>query len=244
MNRVALISGGSRGIGAACAREFARAGYSTAILYHRSREEAEVLRDELLGEGWDAWCVQADVADREQSFAAVEAVMNRWRRVDALVLSAGIAQQKLFTDITEEDWARMFAVNVNGAFHLIQAALPGMISRRSGSIVTISSMWGQTGASCEVHYSASKAALIGLTRALAKEVGPSGVRVNCVAPGVVDTDMNAALDQETLSALAEDTPLGRVATPEEIARSALFLSGEGASFITGQVLGVNGGFVI
>ena len=244
MNPVALISGASRGIGAACAKAFARSGYSVAILYHSRQDLAEALVKQLISEGHDAWCVQADIADRAQAFSAVEAVISRWKRIDALILNAGIAQQKLFTDITEDDWDRMFAVNVKGAFHLAQAALPGMISRKSGSIVTVSSMWGQVGASCEVHYSASKAALIGMTQALAKEVGPSGIRVNCIAPGVIETDMNAHLDEETMASLSDETPLMRIGQPDEVAKTALFLCSEGASFITGQILGVNGGFII
>ena len=244
MNPVALITGASRGIGAACARRFARSGYSVAILYRSRADLAEALVQQLISEGQDAFCLQADVADRAQAFAAAEEVLRRYRRIDVLVNNAAIAQQKLFTDITEEEWDRMFAVNVKGAFNMTQAALPGMISRRSGSIVNISSMWGQVGASCEVHYSASKAALIGMTQALAKEVGPSGVRVNCIAPGVIETDMNAHLDEETLAALSEETPLMRIGAPDEVARAALYLCSEGASFITGQVLGVNGGFII
>ena len=244
MNPVALITGASRGIGAASARRFARSGYSVAIVYRSRRDLAESLVNELIAEGQDAFCLQADVADRAQAFAAAEEVLRRYRRIDVLINNAAIAQQKLFTDITEEEWDRMFAVNVKGAFHMTQAALPGMISRRSGSVVNISSMWGQVGASCEVHYSASKAALIGMTQALAKEVGPSGVRVNCIAPGVINTDMNAHLDEETMSALSEETPLMRIGDPDEIARAALFLAGESASFITGQVLGVSGGFII
>lgn len=244
MNPVVLITGASRGIGAACAWVFARSGYSVAILYHRRADLAEALRDQLIAEGQNAMCVQADVADRASAFGAVDEVISRWRRIDALINNAAIAQQKLFTDITGEDWERMISVNLSGAFHCTQAVLPGMISRRRGVIVNISSMWGQVGASCEVHYSAAKAGLIGLTRALAQEVGPSGVRVNCIAPGVIDTEMNASLDQDTLRSLAEDTPLMRLGTPEEVARAALFLCGDGASFITGQVLGVNGGFVL
>ncbi len=244
MNPVALITGASRGIGAACARRFARAGCSVVILCRSRTDLAEALCRELIAEGGDAWYVQADVADRAQAFSAVQAVLDRYRRIDMLVNNAAVSQQKLFTDITEEDWDRMFAVNVKGAFNCTQAALPGMISRRSGSIVNVSSMWGQVGASCEVHYSASKAALIGMTQALAKEVGPSGVRVNCIAPGVIDTDMNAHLDEETMNALCEETPLMRIGTPDEVARAAYFLCSENASFITGQVLGVSGGFII
>lgn len=244
MNPVALITGASRGIGAACARRFARSGYSVAILYRSRADLADALVKALVSEGQDAFCLQADVSDRAQAFSAVEEVLRRYRRIDALINNAAIAQQKLFTDITEEEWDRMFAVNVKGAFNITQAALPGMISRRSGSIINISSMWGQVGASCEVHYSASKAALIGMTQALAKEVGPSGVRVNCIAPGVIQTDMNAHLDEETMTALSEETPLMRIGAPDEVARAALYLCSEGASFITGQVLGVNGGFII
>ena len=244
MNRVVLITGGSRGIGAACARRFAHAGYSAAILYRSRKDLAEALCQELISKGQDAWCIQADVSDRDQAFAAVNAVLQRYHRIDALINNAAISQQKLFTDITNDDWNRMFGVNVNGTFHCTQAALPDMISRKSGAIVNISSMWGQVGASCEVHYSASKAAVIGLTQALAKEVGPSGIRVNCIAPGVIDTDMNAHLDEETMNCLADETPLMRIGTPDEVARAALFLCSENASFITGQILGVNGGFII
>ena len=244
MNPVALITGASRGIGAACAKAFARAGYSVVILYRSRSDLAEALCSELRAEGQDAMCIQADVADRRQVFSAVDEVLRRYHRIDVLVNNAAIAQQKLFTDITEEEWDRMFDVNVKGAFHCTQAVLPRMISDRHGAIVNISSMWGQVGASCEVHYSASKAALIGFTKALAQEVGPSQVRVNCIAPGVIRTDMNAHLDKETMSSLCDETPLMRIGEADEVARAALWLCSEGASFITGQVLGVNGGFII
>ena len=244
MNPVALITGASRGIGAACAKAFARAGYSVVILYRRRSDLAEALCSELRAEGQDAMCIQADVADRRQVFSAVDEILRRYHRIDVLVNNAAIAQQKLFTDITEEEWDRMFDVNVKGAFHCTQAVLPRMISDRHGAIVNISSMWGQVGASCEVHYSASKAALIGFTKALAQEVGPSQVRVNCIAPGVIRTDMNAHLDEETISSLCDETPLMRIGEADEVARAALWLCSEGASFITGQVLGVNGGFII
>ena len=158
--------------------------------------------------------------------------------------NAGIAQQKLFTDITPEEWQRMLDVNLTGAFNLCQLALPGMICRKAGRILTVSSMWGQTGGSCEVHYSAAKAGLIGLTKALAKEEGPSGITVNCVAPGVIDTDMMASFTAEDKAALAEETPVGRLGTAEEVAKLLLYLAGEDAGYITGQVFGVNGGLVI
>ena len=176
--------------------------------------------------------------------AAVEELFRLAGPVDVLVNNAGIAQQKLFTDVTEEDWRRVFAVDVDGVFRCCQCALPHMIHEKAGSIVNISSMWGQVGASCEVAYSAAKAAVIGLTKALAQELGPSHIRVNCVCPGVIDTEMNAALGADTMDALREETPLGRIGAPEDVAAAVSFLAGEESSFVTGQILGVNGGFVI
>jgi 3-oxoacyl-[acyl-carrier protein] reductase len=244
MNQVALITGASRGIGAAIARSLAQAGYRVAINYCQSEEKALALRDELIAQGADAMAVQADVSDFDAVQAMVGQVLARWRRIDVLVNNAAIAQQKLFIDISPLEWRRMFQVNVDGAYNCLQAVLPGMISRKSGAVVNLSSMWGQVGASCEVHYSAAKAALIGLTRALAKELGPSGIRVNCVAPGVILTDMNAALGEETLEALREETPLEALGRPEDVARAVRFLAGPESGFVTGQVLGVNGGFII
>ena len=244
MRRIALISGGSRGIGAACVRAFAQDGYAVVFLYNRSAGKAEALVQALRSEGRDVTAYPCDVSDPQQVAATVAYILRTFRRIDALVNCAGIAHIGLFTDMTEDEWDRLFAVNVRSAFSLTKAVLPGMISARKGSIVNVSSMWGEVGASCEVAYSAAKAALIGLTKALAKEVGPSGVRVNCVTPGVIDTDMNAQLTEDDRSALADETPLGRIGTAEEVAKAILFLCGEGASFITGQVLGVSGGLVI
>ncbi len=244
MRKIALISGGSRGIGAACVRAFAEDGYAVVFLYHRSADKADALVRLLRSEGRDAAAFPCDVSDPCQVSATVADVLRTYHRIDALVNCAGIAHIGLFTDMTEDEWDRLFAVNVRGAFSLTKAVLPGMISGRTGSIVNVSSMWGEVGASCEVAYSATKAALIGLTKALAKEVGPSGVRVNCVAPGVIDTDMNAQLTENDRIALADETPLGRIGAAEEVAKTILFLCGEGASFITGQVLGVSGGLVI
>lgn len=218
--RRVLISGGDRGIGAAAA--------------------AAALEQQLPG----CIAIQCDVASRASCELAFHAVEQAMGRVDVLVCNAGIAQQKLFTDITPEEWQRMLDVNLSGAFHLCQLALPGMIRRKQGRILTVSSMWGQTGGSCEVHYSAAKAGLIGLTKALAKEEGPSGITVNCIAPGVIETDMMAAFTAEDKAALAEETPVGRLGTPEEVAKLLVFLAGEDAGYITGQVFGVNGGLVI
>lgn len=235
-----LISGGDRGIGAAAARAFYAAGYRVAVLYHTHAEEAARLEAELPG----CRAFQCDVGSRASCEEAFGWAQQALGRVDVLVCNAGIAQQKLFTDITPAEWQRMLDVNLSGAFHLCQLALPGMIRRKTGRILTVSSMWGQTGGSCEVHYSAAKAGLIGLTKALAKEEGPSGITVNCVAPGVIDTDMMAAFTAEDKAALAEETPVGRLGSPAEVARLLVFLAGEDAGYITGQVFGVNGGLVI
>ena len=239
-DRTVLISGGDRGIGAAAARAFYAAGYRVAVFYYTNAEAAAALQKELPG----VLAVQCDVASRASCELAFRAAEQALGRVDVLVSNAGIAQQKLFTDITPDEWQHMLDVNLTGAFHLCQLALPGMIRRKAGRILTVSSMWGQTGGSCEVHYSAAKAGLIGLTKALAKEEGPSGITVNCVAPGVIETDMMAAFTAEDKAALAEETPVGRLGTADEVAKLLVFLAGEDAGYITGQVFGVNGGLVI
>ena len=239
--KTALITGASRGIGRAAALRLAEDGFRVIVNYHTSKGEAQSLLDELNARKFPGCtAVQADVSDRAQ----VEKMFALAGGVDVLVNNAGIAQQKLFTDLTEQDWDRMFDVDVKGIFHCCQCALPYMIHRKQGKIINISSMWGQVGASCEVHYSAAKAAVIGLTKALAKEVGPSGIQVNCVAPGVIATEMNAQLDESTLCGLKEETPLGMLGAPEDIAAAVSFLAGENSRFITGQVLGVNGGMII
>ena len=238
--RRVLISGGDRGIGAAAAKAFSAAGYQVAILYHQNEAAARALTSQLP----DCAAFQCDVASRPScaaAFAKAEAFLGQ---VDVLICNAGIAQQQLFTDLTPEEWQHMLDVNLTGAFHLCQLALPGMIRRKAGRILTVSSMWGQTGGSCEVHYSAAKAGLIGLTKALAKEEGPSGITVNCVAPGVIDTDMMASFTPADKAALAEETPVGRLGSAGEVAQLLLFLAGENAGYITGQVFGVNGGLVI
>ena len=244
MRKIALITGGSRGIGAACVRAFAENGYAVAFLYKNSRDKAEALVSTLRGAGLDVAAYPCDVADPAQVKAVIGDILRTYRHIDALVNCAGIAHIGLFTDMTEDEWDHLFAVNVRSAFSVTKAVLPGMISQQRGAIVNVSSMWGEVGASCEVAYSATKAALIGMTKALAKEVGPSGVRVNCVTPGVIDTDMNAQLTDEDRASLADETPLGRIGSADEVAKTILFLCGEGASFITGQVLGVSGGLVI
>ena len=244
MRRIALITGGSRGIGAACVRLFARSGFAVVFLANRSVEKAQCLTDELRAEGLDVAYRLCDVSDGTQVASVVADILRSYRRIDVLVNCAGIAHIGLLTDMTDAEWDHLFAVNVRSVFSLTKAVLPGMISRQAGAVVNVSSMWGEVGASCEAAYSATKAAIIGLTKALAKEVGPSGVRVNCVTPGVIDTDMNAQLTDEDRAALAEETPLGRIGSAEEVAQTIRFLCSEGASFITGQIVGVSGGLVI
>ena len=237
--RVVLITGGSRGIGAAAARRFAAGGDKVVINYCRSREQAEALAAETGG-----WAVGADVSDPEQVRNMVDNVLDKFCQLDILICNAGIAQQKLFGDLTDQDWRRMFAVNVDGIFYTIRAALPHFIHRKQGRILTLSSMWGQVGGSCEVAYSAAKAAVIGMTKALAKELGPSGITVNCVAPGVIDTEMNANLGLEDLAALAEETPMGVIGKPEDVAEALWYLASPGAKFVTGQVLVPHGGLIV
>ena len=244
MDKTVLITGASRGIGAETARQFALAGCRVAINYYQSGDKAQALAEELGAQGYSAAAFGADVSEQEQVRAMVREVTDRFGPVDVLVNNAGTALQRLFTETTPEQWRRIFAIHVDGAFHCSQSVLPGMIRRKSGAIINVSSIWGLVGASCEVAYSASKAALVGLTKALAKEVGPSGIRVNCVAPGVIRTDMLGGLSSAELSALEEQTPLGRLGTPRDIARAIVFLASEEADFITGQVLSPNGGFVI
>ena len=237
--KTALVTGGSRGIGAAVCRRLAEDGFRVVVHFNRSREKAEALARELTEKtGLPHLALPAELAERAQ----VEELFRLAGPVDVLVNNAGIAQQKLFTDITEDDWRRMFAVDVYGVFRCCQCALPHMIHEKSGCIINIASIWGEIGASCEVHYSAAKAAVIGLTKALAKELGPSHIRVNCVSPGVIDTEMNAMFDKETMRDLCESTPLGRIGSPEDIAAAVSFLASDAASFITGQTLSVNGLF--
>ena len=242
--KVALVTGASRGIGRAIALQLAEDGYAIAVHCIHSSEAAQVLCDEIIAKGGHARSYLCDIADELAVGAMADAIRNEMGEVSVLVNNAGIAQQKLFTDISAEEWRRMMAVHVDGAFYTSRAFLPDMIRQHNGVIINVSSMWGQVGGSCEVHYSTAKAAIIGMTKALAKEVGPAGVRVNCVAPGVIQTDMLSGFDQQTLEELADEAPLCRLGTPADIAAAVSFLVSDRASFITGQVLAPNGGIVI
>lgn len=235
MKKTVLITGASRGIGACAARLFAAAEFRVIINYLKSNDAAEKLAKEI---GADTFCADVKCADE------VSAMFSHCGGVDVLINNAGISRFGLFSDLTPVEWHEMIDTTLTGAYNCIQSALPYMIHKKSGRIINISSIWGIAGASCEVAYSTAKAGLIGMTKALAKELGPSGIRVNCVAPGVIDTDMNAALSDETIAGLKDETPLGTIGTPEDIARLLVFLAGRGGDFITGQVISPNGGFLI
>ncbi len=235
--KTALITGGSRGIGAATARRFAREGFRVIINYNNSEARAKALAAETGG-----IALRADVGSPEQVAAMAEKITAEHGALDVIVNNAGIAHFGLLTDMSETEWQSLVNINLGGAFRVTKNLIRPMIAAGRGCVINISSMWGQVGASCEAAYSASKAGLIGLTKALAKELGPSGIRVNCIAPGVIDTEMNARLDDETLAELKDETPLGVIGTPKDVADAAYFLYEN--EFVTGQVIGVNGGFVI
>lgn len=234
-----LITGGSRGIGKACVYEFTKRGYRVFLNYNKSDEEAKKIQIET-----GAVLVKGDVSKKDEVVKIKECIHKNYGKIDVIVNNVGIAQQKMFTDITEDDWNRMFEVNVKSMYLVTNAFVSDMINKKYGKIINISSMWGITGGSCEVHYSASKSAVIGFTKALAKELGPSGICVNCVAPGVIDTDMNSNLTDDDYEILKEETPLGRIGNADEVAKTIYFLCSENADFITGQVLSVDGGIVI
>lgn len=236
MKRV-LITGGSRGIGAACVRKFREAGAGVVFLYNKSVAQARALAEETGAIG-----IQIDVADGEALAVAVREATRRLGGIDVLVNNAGVSLVGLFSDMSDAEWRRLVDINLGAAVVASREVSETMVSQKSGCIINIGSVWGRVGASCEVAYSATKAGLEGLTRALAKELGPSGITVNCVEPGVIATDMNACFDEETLSALCEETPLCRIGQPEDVANAVFWLASEGASFVTGQILGVDGGF--
>lgn len=244
MSKTVIITGGARGIGAATVRLFAESGYNVVINFNTSLNEAALLSQELNNQGYNTSIFKADVSQPNEADALIKFALDAFGNIDAVINNAGISEQKLFTEISNGDWSKMINVNLGGVFNVSRAVSPLFIKNKCGAIVNVSSIWGVSGASCEVHYSAAKSGVIGLTKALAKELGPSNIRVNCVSPGVIDTDMNKIHGEDVLTELADSTPLCRIGKPIEVAKAILFLASDDASFITGQNLCVDGGFII
>lgn len=244
MKKTVIVTGSSRGIGAATIEEFAKLGYNLVINYNRSKEKALSLLEKVRSLGCSAIALQADISEFSEAQALIKKTLEEFGKIDILVNNAGIAEQKLFMDMDEKDWRKMFDVNAHGMFNCTLPAARHMVQNHRGKIINISSIWGIAGASCEVHYSASKAAVIGFTKALAKELGPSGIQVNCIAPGVIGTDMNADLNEDEIRELVQKTPCVRLGTASDVAKAIVFLSSDNSDFITGQVIGVDGGFLI
>ena len=244
MSNTVIITGASGGIGSAAAILFAENGWTVVINYYRSAESAKMLASSLASRGCSVMTCFADITDRSHVERMVYEAERKYGNIDALVNNAGIAQQMLFTEITDRDFDKMIEVNLKGPFLCSQAVLPGMIHRKSGKIVNISSVWGVTGASCEVHYSAAKAGVIGLTKALAKELAPSGIQVNCIAPGLIETPINNNLTADELSDFVNEIPLGRMGEAREVAELIYFLCSDSSDYITGQVISQDGGIAI
>lgn len=242
MIRTALVTGGSRGIGASIVRSLATSEYRVIFTYNKDRQSAEMLAEEL--RDFNVEYLQLDVSDYKSSYTIIKGIFDHYKKLDVLINNAGVSCDGLFTDLSEEEWDKTFNVNIKGIFNVTKPVAKEMVRQHYGRIINISSMWGQVGASCEVAYSSSKAAVIGLSKALAKELAPSGITVNCVCPGVINTDMLNVYSEDDISMLAEETPIGRIGSPDDIANAVIFLASDSSEFITGQVLGVNGGFVI
>ena len=238
--KTVLITGASRGIGRATALKFHNKGYNVIINYNKNEKAALELQSMLP----NSIAIKADVSIESEVKAMIDTATEKFGFIDVVVNNAGVAQQKLFTDITTDEWNSMMGTNLNSLYYVCKYAVPYMIRQKQGKIINVSSMWGITGASCEVHYSTAKAAVIGFTKALAKELGPSGIQVNAVAPGTIMTDMCNGFDKETMELIKEETPLGRIGTAEDVSNSIYFLASEQADFITGQIISPNGGMVI
>ena len=242
MNKTVVITGASGGIGKQIAKDFSKLGYNIVMGYNNSKEKALNTLKELRRVNPNTICIKADLANEKEARNLILSAVDQFGRIDILVNNAGIAQQKLFTEITKAEWDKIISVNLGGCFFCTQEAVKDMLKRKTGKIINVSSIWGINGASCEVHYSASKAAIIGFTKALAKELGPSGIQVNCVAPGVIDTEMNKNLSINEIDSLIEQTPLQRLGAPKDISNIVLFLASEKSNFITGQTIACSGGF--
>lgn len=244
MSKTVIITGASKGIGAATAIYFANKGYNVVINYNESYQSASLLSRSLNEQGFKTVTIKANVANKLDAERLISETIDRFGRVDVLVNNAGVSCINTITDTDEFDSDRIFDINLKGVYNCCRAVTPIMVNQKYGKIINISSMWGQVGASCEVAYSASKAGVIGLTKALAKELAPSGITVNAIAPGLIETSMNNDIPTDELSAFVEEIPLGRMGTPNEIAAASFFLASSEADYITGQILGVNGGYVI
>lgn len=242
VNKVVIVTGGSRGIGAEIVKMLARENYQVVLNYNKSEEQAKEIQQHLLQEGKKIEIFKADVSKREEVKKLVQFALDKFHNIDVLVNNAGIAQEKLFTEITDEDWNNMISTNLNSVFYCSQEVLPTMIQQKQGCIINISSIWGVTGGSCEVHYSTAKAGIDGMTKALAKEVGPSNIRVNSIAPGVIDTEMNKNISPEELEELKSEIPLERIGKPTDIAKCVKWLIED--DYTTGQVISINGGWYI
>ena len=244
MKKTVLITGSSKGIGREIAKLFAKNNYNVVINYNKSEKEAKELLEELTKENYSVRIFKADVSNVNEANALVNYTIGQFEKIDVLINNAGISRFNIFTDISYDEWHEVMNTNLNSAFYVTKKALQYMLPEKCGKIINISSMWGLVGSANEVHYSTSKAALIGMTKALAKELGPSNIQVNAIAPGVIETDMLKEVDEDTIEMLKYDTPLMRIGKPIDIAKCALFLASDGGDFITGQVISSNGGFVI
>lgn len=242
LNKVIIVTGGSRGIGAGIVKLLAKENYYIILNYNQSKEAAEKVKQELREQGKDIEIFKADVSKREEVKELIKFAIEKYRRIDVLINNAGIAQEKLFTQITDKDWNAMLQTNLNSVFYCTQEVLPYMLSAQKGTIINISSIWGVTGGSCEVHYSVAKAGIDGMTKALAKELGPSHIRVNSIAPGAIDTDMNKNVTQDEWDELKSEIPLEKIGKVEDIARCAKWLIED--EYTTGQVISINGGWYI
>ena len=242
MNKTVIVTGGSRGIGASIVRTLAQKKYNVVLNYNKSEEIAKEMQKELTNKGYSVEIFKADVSKREEVKKLIEFTLNKFENIDILVNNAGISQTKLFTDITDEDWQNMIGTNLNSVFYMSQEVIKNMIHNKQGCIINISSIWGITGASCEVHYSVAKAGVDAMTKSLAKELGPSNIRVNSIAPGIIDTDMNKYLTDKEIVEIEEEIPLGKIGKVEDIAKCVKWLIED--EYTTGQVISINGGWNI
>lgn len=242
VNKVVIVTGGSRGIGAEIVKTLANENYKVILNYNNSKEQAEKIQQELLEQGKEIEIIKADVSKKEEAKKLIQFALNKFNKIDVLINNAGISQEGLFTDVTEEEWQKIMNINLNSVFYCTQQALKYMIQEQQGCIINISSIWGETGASCEVAYSATKAAINGMTKALAKEVGPSNIRVNAIAPGIIDTDMNRNLTTEELEQIKEQIPLNKIGKAIDIAKCVKWLIED--EYTTGQIISINGGWYI